>query len=362
MLFLVFFIGSWSVLYSTELTLYYVSNNLGEIEPCGCVKNQLGGLDRRATVLKQIDFAKQPNFLFDTGDLFFKAKRLEGFIRDQLLLKADLITKFYNRFRPDGMIFGEIDLAQGVAFLKEKGRAELPYLALNLYDEKTDMPLFRTHAVIERGGVKIAVIGVLSKSLFESVAGGVPGVLWKDSKTLLPALIKTLKSKTDLIVVLSHEQAAEEDDLFSSLSEFVVVLSGHDGEALAEPRRLKNNVLIFEADARGQYVGKVKIVVANSAKPFVNMGEISKIEADLSFLAEERKELVARVAKGDPMVANLDRKAQGLRDQLKQFPQARENRFWSELVPLDTVIMPDVEVRQMLEAHKRDIGILEKKN
>ncbi len=72
--------------------LYFVSDLAGALEPCGCTKDQLGGLDHAAAWMRA-QKAKAPNaILVSAGPLFFMEPSLKSDHRDQDVAKAETIA------------------------------------------------------------------------------------------------------------------------------------------------------------------------------------------------------------------------------------------------------------------------------
>jgi hypothetical protein len=73
--------------------LYLVSDLAGALEPCGCTKDQLGGLDHFGAWVKH-EQARAPNAVVaSAGPLFFMDDKLEGDRADQDRIKAQTIAR-----------------------------------------------------------------------------------------------------------------------------------------------------------------------------------------------------------------------------------------------------------------------------
>ena len=74
------------------LRLYLVSDLAGALEPCGCVKDQLGGLDHAAAFIRS-ESARSPNSaLVASGPLFFMDPTLREERRAQEIAKAETLS------------------------------------------------------------------------------------------------------------------------------------------------------------------------------------------------------------------------------------------------------------------------------
>jgi hypothetical protein len=69
----------------------------GFLEPCGCVKDQLGGLDRFATAVQQVS-TTTPSLLITAGALFFPHVEIDPSERQELLYRAETLAKILHAY------------------------------------------------------------------------------------------------------------------------------------------------------------------------------------------------------------------------------------------------------------------------
>ncbi|UCF42227.1 MAG: hypothetical protein JSV99_06335, partial [Planctomycetota bacterium] len=67
------------------LTVFITGNELGALKPCGCSGGQLGGLDRRAQILKSIPASKR--LILDTGE-FVEGDGEQDLIKFNIVIQA----------------------------------------------------------------------------------------------------------------------------------------------------------------------------------------------------------------------------------------------------------------------------------
>ena len=94
----------------------------GYIEPCGCSLNQLGGLSRRADLLKQLHARGWPTGAFDTGGLVNNPARQQAKIKLQMALDALFELKYA------GVALGVEELRIGVDLLRYTPEERPPFL------------------------------------------------------------------------------------------------------------------------------------------------------------------------------------------------------------------------------------------
>jgi len=82
----------------------------GMIEPCGCVKDQLGGLDRFATAVLEGSRAQATVFL-ESGSLFYPRPHIDNTETDELLMRAETLADGMRQLGLVAWVPGDADLA-----------------------------------------------------------------------------------------------------------------------------------------------------------------------------------------------------------------------------------------------------------
>ena len=207
----------------------------------------IGGIAELTTLIEEIR-ASEPNvFLFDSGDIFTGA--LAKLTQGQLAFEL-MITMGY-----DAMAIGNHEFEYGVdVFEWQKNRAPFPVLGANFFYKDTDHPFAQAHAVVERGGVRIGVIGIMGQ---DAVSAIIPSYIAPLDVTV-PSLavqksIDELRGQVDLIVLLTHQgktapmQTDAESDprlqrdidadiaLAGAVDRVDVLLAGHADAGTPEP-------------------------------------------------------------------------------------------------------------------------------
>ena len=114
---------------------------------------RLGGLDRIATILKAIRAERGDRVAFlDGGDTWQNSYT-------SLISKGQDMVDCMALLKPDAMV-GHWEFTLGAERVKELvEELGFPFLAQNMRDTEWNEPVFEPMAMIERGGVRIAVIG-----------------------------------------------------------------------------------------------------------------------------------------------------------------------------------------------------------
>ncbi len=249
-----------------DLTILYTSNTQGELRPCGCGKEQLGGLARRATAVFRERIGNGPIILLDAGDTFFVSRDLPSHIFKEAKVDAGKIATVYRYLKYDAVLAGEID-----SLLGDLDRGDLSWIGTPE----------RPFSVIEKDGWKVAVFGYLSPKLADREE------IEKDLRlSLLVKDVREVRPKVDLVILLLHALERETSLILKKAKGVDLVISGHVGRLLQDAQ-VKQGVLIFEAENRGKYLGKITIHLSNEKMSPKNQVHRLKIKEDLHFVTSE---------------------------------------------------------------------------
>jgi 2',3'-cyclic-nucleotide 2'-phosphodiesterase (5'-nucleotidase family) len=159
----------------------------------------IGGIAEMTTLINTIRQDEPNVFLFDSGDIFTGAlaKLTDGRLAFELM-----ITMGY-----DAMAIGNHEFEYGhEIFAWQKNRAPFPVLGANFFYKDTDHPYAQAHAVIERNGIRIGVIGIMGQ---DAVSAIIPSFIAPLDVTVPAAAVQRsvdeLRDEVDLVVLLTHQ-------------------------------------------------------------------------------------------------------------------------------------------------------------
>ena len=220
---------------------------------------KLGGLDRTATVIKQIraDRGEDKVLLLDGGDTW------QGSYTSLKTQGLDMLTTM-NLLNPDAMV-GHWEFTLGKDRLGQlTDKMNYPFLGGNVFDTEWDETVFESTQFFEKGGVNIAVIGqhfpytsiANPRHLVEGWSFGIrPEVIQKN-------VDKAKQKGAEIVVLLSHNGFDVDQKLASILSNVDVILTGHTHDAIPEAIKI-NNTLILSSGSHGKYLGRIDLDVKN---------------------------------------------------------------------------------------------------
>ena len=220
---------------------------------------KLGGLAKIASLFKSTRVsASGPVLTLDNGDTFhgtYVANHDRGLSMVPLMnsLKFDAMATHW-------------EFAYGPEGVKEIERQlDYPMLAINCYSKETEKLFFKPYKIIDRNGLKIAVIGlacpIVDKTMPPSFSEGIRFTIGNEE---LPKWIKTAKEKerADLIVVLSHLGFPQDVELAKEVSGIDILVSGHTHNRMNHAVVI-NGAIIFQSGCHGSFIGKLVAKVTN---------------------------------------------------------------------------------------------------
>ena len=129
----------------------------------------------RTYVEQQRKNADQHVILLDNGDLL-QGQPSGYFFNFVVPHQPHLITRAMNLMRFDAATVGNHDIETGPdVYNKLREEFKFPWLSANIIDTKTNLPWFEPYTIIEKDGVRIAVIGLVTPS----VPNWLPRKLWE---------------------------------------------------------------------------------------------------------------------------------------------------------------------------------------
>lgn len=244
---------------------------------------EAGGYARISSYLKKIREENPGSVLaLDNGDTIhgtYPAVKSEG--RDLIPILNELDFDAWT---------AHWEFAYGPKHLKEiTEKINYPLLAINCYDEDTDGLVFDPYRIVEKGGLKIGVIGIantiVDKTMPEHFSKGVYLTLGNEE---LPGYIEELRNEkeVDLIVVLSHLGFPQEVQLTKEVEGIDVMLSGHTHNRLHEAEEIDDTVII-QSGYQGSFIGKLDLKVSDDG---IRSYKHELVDIDKSIRPDEKVE------------------------------------------------------------------------
>ncbi len=295
--------------------------------------DMIGGIAEMTTLINEIRESEPNTFLFDSGDIFTGslAKLTDGALAFELMISMGY----------DAMAIGNHEFEFGTEILAwQKNRSPFPVLAANMFYKGTDHPFAPPHAVLERGGIRIGVIGIMGQ---DAVSAIIPSYIAALDVTVPADAVRRsvaeLRDDVDLIVLLTHQgktapmQTDAESDprlqrdidadiaLAGAVDGIDVLFAGHADAGTPEPVvHPRTGTLIMQTYGQATHLGFLQLVLDPTT------GEIKSHDGKLIPVDASR-------LKPDPLiVAKLDKYRAAYPELLEKAgrTEARMNRRYIE--------------------------------
>ncbi|MBK6295355.1 MAG: bifunctional metallophosphatase/5'-nucleotidase [Rhodoferax sp.] len=180
-----------------------------------------GGVAHLATVLQGLRAQRQHSVFVAAGDLIGATPLLSSLLKDEPTLAA------LGELGLAASALGNHELDAGLKELQRKTRGEcpsdgcawpgfkgpgFPYLAANMLDVQTGLPVLPTHVVRDVAGLKVAFVGVVTRDTpMVVIPSGIRGLRFVDEVHTLNALVPQLRAEgAQLLIAVMHEGASHQ--------------------------------------------------------------------------------------------------------------------------------------------------------
>jgi len=238
-----------------NLVILHTNDTHGHVKPFPFEDQGIvGGDAKRMTFFNEKRNVKGINLLIlDAGDAFQGTPlsgMFQGFVDIQMM----------NYLGYDAMTVGnhEFDYGQSV-LLQRIGQAKFPVLSANIIVDKTGRPFADPFTIVERGGHKIAIIGLTTPDAPTTThPRNVEGLSFLDPIEVAKVLVPTLLGKADIVIALTHLGVDEDIKLANAVPGISVIVGGHSHTDLRVPMKV-GDTLIVQDFQWGINVGMLKL-------------------------------------------------------------------------------------------------------
>ena len=238
-----------------QAVLFVSGQQHGYLEPCGCtgLEKQKGGLIRRDTLITSLRDRGWQVVPVDVGNQVQRVGR-------QAEIKFAATVEAFKMMEYEGATLGVDDLKlNSVELIQYAGsdpRNPSPFMSANVVI--IDESFFNKFRIVEAGGRKIGITGVLGKEHEQELQGD--DVLYNDPvESLKPVVEELKKANCDYLVLLAHASMEESASIAQSVDEFdLVVTSGGFGEPHYKPEAIQDSkAVMVQVGVKGMYGGIV---------------------------------------------------------------------------------------------------------
>ncbi len=215
---------------------------------------EIGGLPRLAAKLAELRAAEPQAILVDAGDWYQGTP--EGSIDRGLPFVHALA-----QLRFDAMCIGNHEFDHGVANVERLVReAHVPAILANVRDPKIGARLqfAKPWILIERSGVRIALVGLLTTSTPEITSPEVRPFQFATASEEMDLVRKEIGDKADLIIPVGHIAVEESKLLAQHDPKLSLIVSGHSHTYLKQGVR-EGECLIVQSGSKASALGRVDL-------------------------------------------------------------------------------------------------------
>lgn len=234
---------------------------------------RLGGAGQLATLIERERAAAPGAFLFDAGDMF------TGTL--SFLTRGEALLEMMQAMRYDAMGVGNHEFDYGWQIFDEgRHRVPFPQLCCNVRYKAGGARFCRPHTIIERGGVRLGVIGVMGLRAARQtiMPSNVAELEFTDPVAEATACVRALWGAVDGIVVLGHQglpgpmqsdaendpevqRPIDEDIAFcEAVPGIALYIAAHSHRGLEEPIVTpRHGTVITQTFGYGTRLGRVKL-------------------------------------------------------------------------------------------------------
>ncbi len=252
------------------------------------------GLSRVATYLKQKREAGNATVLIENGD-FIEGSPLAAYVyMKKDAYKIHPFATLLNELDYDAAIPGNHEFDFGLDYVTNyAGGLNFPYLAANIINKKTKKPYWKPYTIVEKQGVKIGIIGLVTEHIPRLGYGaGMESLQFTDPVQAATFWAKEIRPDVD-ILLLSYHGGTERDLLTGQPTEYQTgenvgyklametplidgIITGHQHKVFSGS---VGDIPILQPGTRGSHVGEMTFTLKKTKQ---NKWEIVKSKASLT--------------------------------------------------------------------------------
>jgi 2',3'-cyclic-nucleotide 2'-phosphodiesterase (5'-nucleotidase family) len=235
-----------------------------------------GGSAYAAGVIKGIraELGADNVLLADAGDVYFGGAPISA------LVMGESTIDIYNMLGYDVVAYGNHEFDKGQDVLAQRtAQSSFPWIGANIVVEGTDWdhPAWtEPYVILDKGGVKIGVIGVDTDEVPQvTLKGTTDGLIFKDMTETIIHYYDEVKAQADALIVVAHmgtEYSGPYKGLKAVAQELIdagkpvdLIIGGHQHQALNQPLMVGDTAIV-QAYYAGRYVGRANVTVYPGTK------------------------------------------------------------------------------------------------
>ncbi|MEM8981389.1 MAG: bifunctional UDP-sugar hydrolase/5'-nucleotidase [Pseudomonadota bacterium] len=255
--------------------------------------DNIGGIAELATLVELIRSESDVFFLFDAGDIFTGtlARLTRGAVSFDLMALIGY----------DAMVIGNHEFEYGwQEFEAQQHRVPFPVLGSNLFYAGTTHAFAKPYTIIERGGIRVGVVGILGQDAATAlIPSNIAGLDVAKPTAVVRRWVQRLRDDCDLVIVLTHQgmtapmQTDDEADaavqrgnaanleLAGAVTGIDAILAGHTDAGTRTPLiHPATGTVVMQTFGQGQHLGVLEFVKGDDGGVSFESGRLVVVNAD----------------------------------------------------------------------------------
>lgn len=264
--------------YSKKITILHTNDTHARIDPFPDNAGKyagMGGIAKRASIVKQFRSEDPDLLLLDSGDIFQGTPYFNYF-------GGELDLKLMSEMGYDASTIGNHEFDNGLeGFTNVVEHAKFPFVVSNYNARGTSWnEHLKPYHIIERKGIKIGIFGLGIELTGLVLPKMYEGIIYRDPVVLAKSMVRSLReyNKCDLVICLSHlgyrysDPLKVSDQLIAkSVPGIDIILGGHTHTFMDEPYAYTHadgkKTYIHQVGFGGIRLGKIEVFFDESRKP-----------------------------------------------------------------------------------------------
>lgn len=220
----------------------------------------IGGLKQVQFAIDSIRAGRSDVLVLDAGDVMTGNPITERVYRGA---SGGALFAMMNMIGYDAWTVGNHDLDISQDNLRALiAIAAFPTVSANLVNDAKEFPFGnRPYVIIERNGLRIGIIGVISQELYALVIqSNLKGVRVLSPAETVQRYIDVLDPQTDLLIALTHQGVDDDSALAAAVTGLDLIVGGHSHTRLRSPK-VVNGIPIVQTGSNTENLGIVDLVV-----------------------------------------------------------------------------------------------------
>ncbi len=224
-------------------------------------KPMVGGFLELGWKVDSIRHSKNLTLLLDGGDVMTGTPISD---MDYNGVTGGALFQMMNLIGYDAWTPGNHDLDISQENLRQRIQmSKFATVVANIVDSTGKHKFGNPFIILNKDGLRVGIIGLMTKGLFrETNTKNLVGLKVLSSVEVTQKIIDSIRSKTDVLIALTHEGVEDDSVLAASTHGLNVIIGGHSHTRLTKPKYI-NGVVICQAGSQSENLGVLDLTVEN---------------------------------------------------------------------------------------------------